>query len=154
MNFQKPSKPSKSVCFSKAAKTQNEWKSQTREKRPENALNQIAELPLKHQENVLNPEISKQVETEMKTESTKIPGKKWEKRQNLGKVAFTAYFKKTQKRKNKKSESFPPISRNLGKINRVNFGRGNFPQFQTQIAQKPEKNRVRFTANFKKKKNG
>ena len=135
-----PSKPSKSVCFSKAAKTQNEWKSQTREKRPENALNQIAELPLKHQENVLNPEISKQVETEMKTESTKIPGKKWEKRQNLGKVAFTAYFKKTQNRKNKKSESFPPVSRNFGKIKLANLTEAIFLKTKTQFHPKtPEK---------------
>ena len=135
-----PSKPSKSVCFSKAAKTQNEWKSQTWEKRPENALNKIAELPLKHQENVLNPEISKQVETEMKTESTKIPGKKWEKRQNLGKVAFTAYFKKTQKRKNKKSESFPPVSRKFGKWKLANLTEAIFLKTKTQFHLKtPEK---------------
>ena len=90
----------------------------------------------------------------MKTESTKIPGKKWEKRQNLGKVAFTAYFKKTQNRKNKKSESFPPVSRNFGKKKLANLTEAIFLKTKPNFTQKRQKNRVRFTANFKKKKNG
>ena len=56
-----------------------------------------------------NPEFSKQVETEMKTESTKISWKKLEKSKYFGKVRFTAYFGKSQHRKNEKSESSPPI---------------------------------------------
>ena len=36
-------------------------------------------------------------------------GKKWEKWQYFGKVPFTAYFRKSQNRKNEKSESSPPI---------------------------------------------
>ena len=107
--FKTAPKASKNNGFSKAAKQTNECKCQTWLERPQNPLNQFAKLPPKCQENAQNPEFSKQVETEMKTESTKISGKKWEKRQNLGKVPFTAYFKKTQNRKNKKSESSPPI---------------------------------------------